>query len=220
MQSVLAGGLLTALITSSALAQRIELVGWTFETSLPTTAGPHLAEIGIGIASGFHASGATTYSNPVGNGSGESFSSNNWSIGDYYQVEFSSAGYQSLQISFDQTRSSTGPETFQFSYSLDGSNFTLLGEAYVVPVISWAFAAPDATLESSFSFDLISATVLNNQESVSIRLTASSSPSSTGGTNRIDNFFVTAAAIPEPSHYAALFAGVAGLGVMLRRRTG
>ena len=55
------------------------LAAWTFETSVPVNGGPHQAEGGVFAASST-ALGATggTYSNPVGNGSLESFSSNGW----------------------------------------------------------------------------------------------------------------------------------------------
>ncbi len=73
-----------ATIAGSATAATT-LAQWTFETSLPLTSGPHAAEGGVNAgpsspASGFHTSGATAYSNPVGNGSAESFSSNNWTL--------------------------------------------------------------------------------------------------------------------------------------------
>src|SRR4051812_39869141 len=67
------------LLASAALvafvpAQADTLAQWTFETSVPTTAGPLAPEVGSGSALAFHI-GASTYSNPVGNGSNESFSS-------------------------------------------------------------------------------------------------------------------------------------------------
>ncbi|HEY2154598.1 MAG TPA: hypothetical protein VGH33_03145, partial [Isosphaeraceae bacterium] len=68
-------GVLLLSIASTARADVI--ADWTFETTLPTTAGPFAPEVGSGAASGQHAS-ASTYSTPVGNGSAHSFSSTAW----------------------------------------------------------------------------------------------------------------------------------------------
>ncbi len=51
---------------SSAMAGTI--ADWTFETSIPSTAGPYSPEVGAGSATGSHAA-ASTYSSPAGNGS-------------------------------------------------------------------------------------------------------------------------------------------------------
>src|SRR5277367_2253104 len=88
------------------------LADWTFETSLPTTAGPFTPESGLNMgtsqATGSHA-GAATYSSPSGNGSTRSFSSTTWAVGDYYQFTTSTVGYSAVQFQFDQTSSNTGP---------------------------------------------------------------------------------------------------------------
>ncbi len=82
-----------ALVAASSLQAHADVIAdWTFETSAPVTAGPFSPEIGAGSASGFH-SGTTTYSSPVGNGSSHSFSSNGWSVGDYYQFQVSATNF-------------------------------------------------------------------------------------------------------------------------------
>src|SRR6201999_760898 len=82
-----------------------DIARWTFETSQPITAGPFAAEAGAfattSFASGSHVSTAT-YSSPSGNGSLHSFSSDNWSVGDYYQINTSSLGYTQLNLYLDQ----------------------------------------------------------------------------------------------------------------------
>jgi len=194
------------------------LAEWTFETSVPTTAGGHLAEGGVfagsSFASGFHASAATVYSNPVGNGSFESFSSNNWSVGDYYAFQTSTVGYESISITWDQTRSGTGPQFFDLYWSTDGSNFFLLVDNYDVPAITWMSGTPDATLTTSFA--AAGPAALDNQASIWFLMVADSAPSSTAGSNRVDNIVINGNVIPAPGAFALI--GVAGLISRRRRR--
>src|SRR5688500_4137533 len=65
-----------ALWSTPPVARAAVLAEWTFETTPPTGPGPHAANSGVfgGAASGLHASPATVYDNPSGNGSVESFS--------------------------------------------------------------------------------------------------------------------------------------------------
>lgn len=199
------------------------LANWTFETSVPATAGPHAAEAGINAASSFasgvHASGSTVYSNPAGNGSAESFSSTHWAIGDYYQFTTSTTGFGNLSFSWHQSRSATGPATFDLAWSIDGSSFTTLVDNYVVPEATWSSGSTHA----GSIFGAISAPAgLANQPLVYFRLIADSAASSTAGTNRVDNIVISATAVPLP---LAVWGGL-GLLVMagahssrLRRRS-
>ncbi len=192
------------LVTASILhAQTI--AQWTFETSVPATAGPFAAEVGTGSALGFH-TGAAVYSNPVGNGSVESFSSTVWSVGDYWQFQTSTLGFQNIGLSFDQVSSSTGPRDFYLAWSTDGSTFTKFGNDYTVLVNTapnaWSSNPANHITTTTYSFDLSSVTDLNNAPNVYFRLVDDSTVSAgggtvaTGGTDRIDNFLV---AVPEPT---------------------
>ena len=227
--------ILLALVVCTAISVRADtLAQWTFETTLPAgqpgagVALPSIApEVGGGAAFGFHA-GDSTYSNPVGNGSAESFSSTAWAVGDLYQFQFSTVGYTGIAISFDHTSSSTGPRDFTLSYSRDGSPFTDFGSYSVL-----ANAAPNPTWTSgtynsiyTFFYDLSGLVALDNATTVDIRLANSSTVSAgggtvaAGGTSRIDNFAVySPVPVPEPSTVAlALLGGVLGLARLRRKR--
>jgi len=178
------------------------IANWTFETTIPTTAGPHLAEGGLQAgaaeATGFH-TGTTTYSNPVGNGSSESFSSNGWTtIGDYYQVKFDLTGYESATITWDQARSSTGPASFELQYSTDGTTFQTISP-YTVLRNSAPPDGPGTWTFSTYNPEFTFAPVMlpsgvANQATVYVRFTSTVTAVSTG-TNRIDNIIIQAEAI-------------------------
>lgn len=186
----------------NAIAQTT-IAKWTFETSVPATAGPHVAEVGAGNALGWHANGVAAYSNPVGNGSAESFSSDRWTPGDYYQFEINSTGYTGLTIEWDQISSSTGPRDFILSISTDGINFTpYAGTGGTYTVIentmpnNWASSGLPKSA-SQYTLDLTSLLAINNQSTVYFRLVNSTTTAVNGGTvasggsNRVDNFTVT-----------------------------
>jgi hypothetical protein len=198
---------------------------WTFETSQPVTAGPFSPENGSGSALGFHA-GAAVYSSPAGNGSLHSFSSSIWAVGDYYQFEVNTTGHTGVTISFDQTSSNTGPGGYNLSYSTDGVNFSLFTSytvlANATPNIPWNTTTYNSAY--TFNFDLSTITALNNQTTVFLRLVDNSTVSAndgtvgTTGTDRVDNFVVSATVVPEPA--AMLLAVLGGLTcvVVLRRK--
>lgn len=220
-----------------SVANAVTITQWTFETSLPAlnnsaSISGLSAEVGSGTASGLHASADTDWSNPVGNGSNESFSVNTWAIGDYFQFQSSTVGFESISVSWDQTRSSTGPEFFKLAYSTDGVSF------FDVAGATWAVVAStgsniiygDATtggawngtkvaVNTSYSFNLSSIEDVSDSTNVYFRLLSTSAASGTAGTNRVDNFMISGvAAVPEPSTYAAILGAVALVGVATRRR--
>lgn len=204
MKNIVPALVVALALAASASAQTI--AQWTFETSVPTTAGPLAPEIGLGSAIGFHASGSTVYSNPAGNGSLESWSSNFWSTGDYYQFQVSSLGLEDISISWDQMRSSTGPANFDLSWSTDGVAFTAI-QSYDVAVTFGTFSQSFAAVSGA-----------DNQTDLYFRLIQTSATGATSGTNRVDNVTISGVtAIPEPSTYAVIM-GVLTLGVVLYRR--
>lgn len=209
------------------ISQADTLAQWTFELNPPadlTDSASILgiaADVGTGTASALHASAATDWTTPAGNGSANSLSANTWAVGDYFQFSLSSVGYSGISVSFDQTGSNTGPKDYYLAYSTDGSSFTLFGN-YSLVNGSWTSGAP-TLLPTSYSFDLSSITALNDAASIYFRLVNATTVSisggtvATGGTDRVDNFTVMAAPVPEPSA-AALLGGFGLLGIFMAAR--
>lgn len=199
---------------------------WTFETTPPagllnsTLISGIAADTGTGTASGLHASAATDWSTPSGNGSANSLSSNTWAIGDYYQFSSSTIGFKDIVLNWSQTSSlATGPRDFKLAYQINGGVFSDF-QTYTVSGNSgtWSGAPINSDLKT---FDLSSVLGLNNVGSVSFRLIDNSTVSANGGTvassgtNRVDDFTIngstfTPAAVPEPASVAFLGALVLG----------
>lgn len=211
-----------ALAGSTASADVI--AQWTFETSIPATAGPHTAEGGAlaasSFASGLHADLTTVYSNPVGNGSAESFSSDKWAIGDYYQFTTSTTNYTGITITWDQTRSSTGPGTFDLLASTDGfTTWTVVLADYTVLVNGGTPGAWSSTGSPKLDYrfgPIAGGAGLDNQSTVAFRLVNKVTPGGTAGTNRVDNVIIEGTFVPAPSSVALM--GLAGLVASRRRR--
>lgn len=223
-------------VASSASASVV--VGWTINTAFPTgtgnvptgntylppnPAGAGLAETGDNIAgsqlSAFHSVAAATYTSPSGNGSQYAFSSNNWNPGDYYEARFSTLGFSDLTLTWDQTRSSTGPINFKVAMSIDGgANFTDLSTYTVLQSGgggapgTWTTTTPLAIYSNSVSLGASA----ENLSLVIVRfIDAEAAASAAAGSSRIDNVFVYSGPVPAPGAIALL--GLAGLASRRRR---
>ncbi|MCI0630354.1 MAG: PEP-CTERM sorting domain-containing protein [Phycisphaerales bacterium] len=206
-----------------------DLANWTFETSgaaltlSNSSVSPlAVAEGGVfaatSIASGFHASVNTDWSSPAGNGSPESFSANEWSAGDYWQFQTSTLGYQNIAFGWHQTRSSTGPNTFDLQYSLDGVNFFTVVDDYTVlenSAVNGGVWNSTTEVPNYIFAPFVGPSAWDNQASIWFRLTCQVSPA-LSGTNRVDNVLVIGTAIPAPGALALL--GLAALTSNRRRR--
>ena len=211
---------------SLATAKADTIADWTFETTSPTSAGPLSPEIGSGSALGSHA-GAATYSSPAGNGSSHSYSVNTWAVNDYWEFDFSTVGDTSIKLSYDQTSSSTGPGSFGLFYSVNGGAYTQIGANYTVLPNASPNAWNATTASSLFTFtpDFSSlGTALENNTTVSFRIydmstvSANGGTVASGGTDRIDNFIVTATSVPEPTTVSlGLMGGLASFFAYRRR---
>ena len=213
---------------AAATASADLVCGWTMPTAIPgATTGVSYnygaADQGTGAAgsmlSSAHAVAATTYSSPTGNGSTFSFSTNNWTIGDNYQVAFSTIGSAGLSISWDQTRSGTGPATFDALLSIDGgATWTNLLAGYSIVqagLMGTGTTSWNTVTNQPGFFTQTVALGLDAENLADVRVRFSSTvTTAAAGTNRIDNIMVTNN-IPSPGAIALL--GLAGL-VARRRR--
>jgi len=212
----------------STSASAAIVAGWTMTTAVPAaTTGTNYtygaADTGDAAAgtslSAFHTLAATTWSSPAGNGSTYSLSSNNWSVGDYYQIAVSTTGFSDIYLSWDQTRSSTGPSNFDVQMSTDGTSFTTILAGYSViqaglagtGTLAWSVANG---VQTAFNTTVASIAGADNQATLYFRF-VNNSTVAVGGTNRIDNIMVSSGPVPAPGAIALL--GLAGLAARRRR---
>jgi hypothetical protein len=125
----------------------------------------------------------------------------------------STLGFSNIIVSFATQGTSTGFNSNQFQYSLDGLNFIDFGPPYV-PLTAFGSAPVVFTLSSIFG--------LNNNPDAAFRIVFNGATSSTG-TNRVDNFTVegtpsTTSEVPEPMSAVLLLSGLGGLYKLKRRR--
>lgn len=220
------------LIMAFPCAEAATLASWTFETNTPpdvsgSTSGPSaLASSGIyamvSTATGFHTnpSNWTTPDGITNAGGANSFSSDNWSVGDYYQFTTRSSGYNDLTIRFSQAGDFWGPKNFELRYSTNGTQFTTFA--------SYTVTNSDTAASTSYQFDLSNVPALDNLPIVYFRLVDTSTtaigtflgfslPVLSSGTSRVDNITISGtAAVPEPSN--ALAGALIAWGLFFRHR--
>ena len=225
--SLFAVGLVSLLASAASGAV---IAGWSMTTAIAaattgtnyTYGAADLGALTSGTSlSGYHALSATTWSSPGGNGSTYSLSSNNWSSGDYYQVSMATTGYSDISVSWDQTRSGTGPSAFSLSMSTDGgANFTTLLASYTVVQAGLAGTGTTnwntTTNQTGFTTTSIIGISAANKGNILLRFNSLSTTAS-AGTGRVDNISVTGAVVPVPTPGAVALIGLAGL-VARRRR--
>jgi hypothetical protein len=211
-RAVLSTFAILAAVSLDPVAGADVVVGWLFPTALPNNPPPTGTSYTYGAAdsganaigstlSGFHASAAAIWTSPSGNGSQYARSSNNWAIGDYYEVRFSGAGFATMSVSWDQARSSTGPTGFELIMSLDGgTNFSLMGNYAVLQ--SGGGGAPGTwsslTYNQLYTNSAALGSLADGQADVILRFRAVTAPGSTTGSNRIDNVFIHGSPALDP----------------------
>lgn len=130
-------------------------------------------------------------------------------LNKYITFSLSSLGYDTLSFSYATRISSGQTGTQNWSYSLNGTNFTSLSS--ITSITQGSFGL------QSLNLSTLSAGALNNQSAFYLRMTIGTG---TSASYAFDNVQLngTAIVVPEPSSYAAL-GGFAVLGfAALRRR--
>jgi len=122
----------------------------------------------------------------------------------------STLGFSNIVVSFATQGTTTGFNSNQFQYSLDGISFVDFGPPYV-PLTAFG-AVP-------LVFSLSSILALNNNPNAAFRIVFNGATSSTGN-NRIDNvvFEGTNGSVPEPTTVLLLLSGLGGLYKMRRHK--
>jgi hypothetical protein len=202
--------------TASQAALADELAVWNFNDSdLNVDHGSGTLVSNLNVVNLLFAAG-TTNNARLGDTAGQALSlqggtgvANN---GRNITFNVSTVGFSNIVVSFATQGTSTGFNSNQFQYSLDGINFIDFGPPYTP-------AAVFGTLPLVFT--LTSIVGLNNNPNAAFRIVFNGATSSTGN-NRIDNIVVEGTSadttIPEPTTALLLLSGLGGLYKMKNKR--
>jgi hypothetical protein len=193
-----------------------ELAIWNFNDSdLNVDHGSGTLTSNLNVANILFAAG-TTNNARLGDPAGQALSlqggTSNANNGRNITFNVSTVGFSNILVSFATQGTSTGFNSNQFQYSLDGINFIDFGPPYTP-------ATAFGTLPLVFS--LMAIAELNNNPNAAFRIVFNGATSSTGN-NRIDNVVVegTNATIPEPTTALLLLSGLGGLYKVKRKKRG
>ena len=131
-----------------------------------------------------------------------------------------------FNVTYDQNGSATGPKTYYIAYSTDGLTFTPFGSDYTLTSgITWASGTPNQATQLSDNFSAI--TALDTASTIYFRIVDDSLTTGgainggnigTSGTDRIDNFLVSASVAPVPEPTTMALAGLSALSLIVFRR--
>ena len=204
----LISAMLLLLLSSTSQAVRATEIGiWNFNDS------NLIVDHGIGtlttnfIATNVLFAAGTTNNARLGDTAGQALSlqggTSTANNGRQITFNVSTLGFSNIVVSFATQGTSTGFNSNQFQYSLDGVTFVDFGPAYTPAT---AFGSVPLV------FTLTSIAGLNDNVNAAFRIVFNGASSATG-TNRIDNFVVegTASGVPEPTTAITLLSGLSVL---------
>jgi hypothetical protein len=204
-------------LAASKIANADELAIWNFNDSDfnvdhgSGTLTSNLNAVNILFAAG------TTNNARQGDSAGQALSlqggTGNANNGRNITFAVSTVGFANIAVSFATQGTSTGFNSNQFQYSLDGTSFVDFSPPYAPAT---AFGA------TPLVFSLAAITGLNNNPNAAFRIVFNGASSSTGN-NRIDNIVVEGTStanptIPEPTSALLLLSGIGSLYKLKRRR--
>lgn len=208
--------LLVLLAASAPATLADELAIWNFNDSdLSVDHGNGTLVSNFNLPNILFAAG-TTNNARLGDAAGQSLSlqggTSTANNGRHITFNVGTLGFSNIVVSFATQGTSTGFNSNQFQYSLDGTTFVSFGSPYTP---ASAFGSVPVV------FSLAGIVGLDNNPNAAFRIVFNGASSSTG-TNRIDNFVVegtAAESVPEPISAVLLLTGLSGLyGVRKRKR--
>ena len=203
-------------LAASHAANADEIAIWNFNDSdLNVDHGSGTLTSNLNVANILFAAGTTTNAR-LGDPAGQALSlqggTGNANNGRNLTFAVSTAGFTNIVVSFATQGTSTGFNSNQFQYSLDGISFIDFNPPYTPAT---AFGAVPLV------FSLAAVVGLNNNPNAAFRIVFNGATSSTGN-NRIDNIVVegtsaASATVPEPTTALLLLTGLGGFQRIKRR---
>lgn len=209
--------LLLLFIAAAPAALADELAIWNFnDSNLNVDNGSGILSSNFNPANLLFAAG-TTNNARLGQPAGQALSlqagTGTVNNGRHITFNVSTLGFSNIVVSFATQGTSTGFNSNQFQYSLDGITFVNFGAAYTP-------ASAFGSVPLVFSLATIAG--LDNNPDAAFRILFNGASSATG-TNRIDNFVVEGTAaetssVPEPMSAILLLSGLSGFYAVRKRK--